>query len=103
MGTMTVKSVTKTTKADYENSVKDMKIILNYNKDGQTEALLSMNGTVLHLTSGEPAGNFNGVMNNGEMEYTFSGLKRADMIALEECLEDIEQQITTVSAGSGEE
>jgi len=93
-GTMTIKSSSISTTADYVNQEEGLTINLSYQEDAVTKTLKSLSGSVYKTADSSYAGNFNGTMQEGgDVEYSISGVKRKDMGVLFDCLTDIEEQI----------
>ena len=93
MGTLTTKSKSLSTQAEYEGQ--GLKINVTYNEDAVTMTLKSLNGTINKSATGTAedytyAGNFNGNLNGEEIEYNLSQVKSADMPAVTAALADIE-------------
>lgn len=91
MGTLTVKAKSLNTQAEYEGE--GLKINVSYNEDAITSTLQSLNGNIYHAADSTYAGNFNGQLNDGEIEYSLSGVKSKDFTIVITALEDIESQI----------
>ena len=94
MGTLTVKTRSLSTQADYVDATSGLTINVNYNEDATTSTLQSINGTIYKQPDNTYGGNFNGQIQNGEMEYNLSGVKSKDMAKVFGAIEDIEEQIT---------
>lgn len=93
MGTLTTKSKSLSTQAEYEGQ--GLKINVTYNEDAITMTLKSLNGNIYKSATGTAedytyAGNFNGNLNGEEIEYNLSQVKSADMPAVTAALADIE-------------
>lgn len=96
MGTIKVNSCSVSTNASYENTELGIAIALNYNEDKTSGALVSINGSMTDKATGGYIGSFNGIRQNSQMSYSFSGItdiKRLNDI--EACLQDIESQIAS--------
>lgn len=93
MGTLTIKSRSLVTQADYADQENGLTINVNYNEDATTSTLNSINGTIYKQPDNTYGGNFNGQIQNGEMEYNLSGVKSKDMATVIGALGDIEAQI----------
>ena len=94
MGTLTVKSSTIQSAADYENKDVNIAMSLNYNTSTGVISLISINGSVTDTTNGKYLGNFNGNLVDGEIQYNFSGIKDLRKLGdIATCLEDIQEQI----------
>lgn len=93
MGTLTIKSRSLATQADYADQENGLTINVNYNEDATTSTLKSINGTIYKQPDNTYGGNFNGQIQNGEMEYNLSGVKSKDMTKVFGAIEDIEEQI----------
>ena len=91
MGTLIVKAKSLNTQAEYEGE--GLKINVSYNEDAITRTLQSLNGSIYHAADSTYAGNFNGQLNDGEIEYSLSGVKSKDFTIVITALEDIESQI----------
>lgn len=91
MGTLVTKSQAKNTQAEYTGE--GLKINVNYNEDAISKTLQSLNGSIYHEADNTYAGNFNGQLNGEEIEYSMSGVKSKDMVAVIEAIDDIETQI----------
>ena len=96
MGTLTTKSKSLSTQAEYEGQ--GLKINVSYNEDAITMTLKSLNGNIYKAPTGTAedytyAGNFNGNLNGEEIEYNLSQVKSADMPAVTAALADIESII----------
>ena len=89
MGTMTTTSKSLNTKAEYEGE--GLKISVKYSEDAVSGVLNSVEGQI-HKAE-EYAGNFVGALNNGEIEYSMSGVKSKDKSAVVAAITDIEEQI----------
>lgn len=94
MGTLTVKSQSLATQADYADATSRLTINLNYNQDAVNNDLKSINGTIYKTDGMTYAGNFNGQKNGEEMEYSVSGVKSKDMTKVFSAIEDIETLIS---------
>lgn len=93
MGTLTIKSQSLATQADYVDATSGLTINVNYNEDAQTNTLNSINGSIYKTENMTYAGNFNGQMQDGEMAYSISGVKSKDMAKVFAAIEDIEELI----------
>ena len=93
MGTLTIKNQSLATQAEYVNAESGLTINLNYNKDVTTTTLKNISGSIYKTADVSYAGNFNGQPNNGEMEYSISGVKSKDMAKVFAAIEDIEELI----------
>lgn len=93
MGTLTIKTRSLATQAEYVNTQDGLTINLNYTQDASTGDLQNISGTIYHSADMSYAGNFNGTPNNGEIEYSMSGVKRRDIAIIYDALTDIEEQI----------
>ena len=94
MGTLTVKSSTIQSAADYENKDVNIAMSLNYNTSTGVISLISISGSVTDTTNGKYLGNFNGNAVDGEMQYNFSGIKNLRKLGdIATCLDDIQEQI----------
>ena len=91
MGNLTVKEKSIKTKADYEDE--SLKIDVNITEDATTNTLQSLNGSIYHKDDSTYAGNFDGNLHDGEIEYSMSSVKSKDMSAVINALADIESQI----------
>ena len=98
MGTLTIKSQSPATQADYVDATSGLTINVSYNQDNTTGDLKSINGTIYKTDGMTYAGNFNGQPQDGEMEYSISGVKSKDMAKVFDAIEDIEEQITNKDA-----
>ena len=93
MGTLTTKSKSLSTQAEYEGQ--GLRINVTYNEDAITSTLRSLSGNIYKAPTGTAedytyAGNFNGNLNGEEIEYNLSQVKSADMPAVTAALADIE-------------
>lgn len=93
MGTLTTKSKSLSTQAEYEGQ--GLKINVVYNEDAITSTLRSLNGNIYKSATGTAedytyAGNFDGKLKDGDIEYSLSQVKSADMPAVTAALADIE-------------
>jgi len=93
MGTLTIKSQSLATQADYVDATSGLTINVNYNQDATTSTLKSINGTIYKTATMTYAGTFSGQPQDGEVEYTVSGVKSKDMAIVFAAIEDIEEQI----------
>ena len=93
MGNLTVKTRSLSTQAEYVNAESGLTINVNYNEDATTSTLKSINGTIYKQPDNTYGGNFNGQIQNGEMEYNLSGVKSKDMAKVFAAIEDIEELI----------
>lgn len=93
MGTLTIKSRSLATQADYADQENGLMINVNYNEDATTSTLKSINGTIYKQPDNTYGGNFNGQIQNDEMEYSISGVKSKDMAKVFAAIEDIEELI----------
>ena len=94
MGTLTVKSSTIQSAADYENKDVNIAMSLNYNTSAGVISLISISGSVTDTTNGKYLGNLNGNAVDGEMQYNFSGIKNLRKLGdIATCLDDIQEQI----------
>lgn len=93
MGTLTVKTRSLSTQADYVDATSGLTINVNYNEDVQTSTLKSINGTIYKTDGMTYAGNFSGQPQGDDMEYSISGVKSKDMAKVFAAIEDIEEQI----------
>lgn len=100
MGTLTVKQKSLNTQAEYEGG--SLRINVSYNEDAITSTLQSLDGNIYHAADSTYAGNFNGRLSDGEIEYSLSQVKSKDFSAVIAALEDIVAQIRaqeTTNAG----
>ena len=93
MGTLTVKTRSLSTQAEYVNAESGLTINVNYNEDVTTNTLQSINGSIYKTDGMTNAGNFSGQPQGGEMEYCISGVKSKDMAKVFAAIEDIEALI----------
>lgn len=93
MGTLTVKTRSLSTQAEYVNAESGLTINVNYNEDVTTNTLQSINGSIYKTDGMTYAGNFSGQPQGGEMEYSISGVKSKYMAKVFDAIEDIEEQI----------
>ena len=93
MGTLTVKTRSLSTQAEYVDATSGLTINVNYNEDVQTNTLQSINGSIYKTENMTYAGNFSGQPQGGEMEYSISGVKSKDMSKVFAAIEDIEELI----------
>ena len=93
MGTLTIKSRSLATQADYADQENGLTINVNYNEDATTNTLQSINGTIYKTENMTYAGNFSGQPQDGEMSYSISGVKSKDMAKVFAAIEDIEELI----------
>ena len=94
MGTLTIKSKSLSTQADYVDATSGLTINVNYNEDVTTNPLQSINGSIYKTDGMTYAGNYSGQPQDGEMSYSISGVKSKDMAKVFAAIEDIEEQIT---------
>lgn len=94
MGTLTIKSQSLATQAEYVDATSGLTINVNYNKDVTTSTLRSISGSIYKTADMSYAGNFNGQPQNDEMEYSISDVKSKDMAKVISAIEDIEEQIS---------
>lgn len=101
MENLTVKSKSLNTQAEFNGQ--GLRINVNFTEDAFSKTLLSLNGKIYHAEDSTFAGNFNGQVNDGEMEYNMSGVKSKDMEAVLTAIADIEAQIRAdEQSGNGE-
>lgn len=93
MGTLTIKSQSLATQADYVDATSDLTINVSYNQDSTTSTLKNINGTIYKTANMTYAGNYSGQPQDGEMEYSISGVKSKDMAKVFAAIEDIEELI----------
>ena len=91
MGNLTVKTKSIKTQAEYEDE--SLRIDVNITEDATTNTLQSLNGSIFHKDDSTYAGNFDGNLHDGEIEYSMSSVKSKDMSAVITALADIESQI----------
>lgn len=101
MGTLTTKSKSLSTQAEYEGQ--GLKINVNYNEDAISNSLRSLSGSISHADDQTYAGSFNGNLNGEEIEYSMNQVKSKDMAAVIAALADIEQQIRDAEQPVNEE
>lgn len=99
MGTLVTKSQSMATKADYTGN--GLFINVNYSEDAMTSTLKTVNGTINKSSEQAPeqliyAGNFNGELKDGEIQYNMSGVRSSDMPSVIAAIADIE---TIIKAG----
>ena len=92
MGTLTVKSKSLNTQAEYEGE--GLKINVKISEDAIEGGLKSLNGNIYHSDDSTYAGNFDGNQQNGEIEYSMSSVKSKDMPAVIAALTELEQIIS---------
>ena len=101
MGTFNVTSSTLNNNYEYVNS--EVKVSGSYQKDAQTDALQSVNGSVYALDQsgqqGAYIGNFNGYVRDGEVKYSISEMSRRDANKVWDAIDEIEAEITGSNAG----
>lgn len=102
MGTLTIKSSSLNRTAEYKDTENGIMMGVDYRLDETNGTLISINGTIYKGQDNTYAGNFSGQMQDGEVDYSLSGVKRKDMAVIFDALTDIEQQITPAQEG-GEE
>ena len=93
MGTLTIKTRSLSTQAEYVNAESGLTINVNYNEDATTSTLQSINGSIYKTENMTYAGNFSGQPQGGEMEYSISCVKSKDMAKVFAAIEDIEKLI----------
>lgn len=92
MSTWKINSKQMQSNATYTSG--DYKVETSYTEDAQNDTLLSISGSIYKGESQTYAGNFSGNVNgDGEMSYSFSGVKLADMNAVTTMVLDIEDHI----------
>lgn len=91
MGTLVTKSQTSNTQADYTGE--GLTISVNYNEDAISKTLKSLSGPIYKTADMSYAGDFNGQMKDGEIQYSLSNVKSSDMPAVIAAINDIEEQI----------
>ena len=96
MGNLTIRNRSLSTKAEYVDQTSGLKIDMNYQEDAVNNTLMSISGTITKVADMSYAGNFNGQMNadDGQIEYSISGVKSRDMANVYSAIADIEEQIT---------
>lgn len=94
MGTLTVKSRSLSTQADYVDATSGLTINLSYNQDAVNNELKSINGQIYKTDGMAYAGNFSGAPEDGEMQYSISGVKTKDMNKVFAALTNIEEIIS---------
>lgn len=99
MGTLTIKTRSLSTHAEYVDATSGLTINVNYNEDATTSTLQSINGTIYKTENMTYAGNYSGQPQDGEMSYSISGVKSKDMSKVFAAIEDIEEQITGENDG----
>lgn len=94
MGTLKVNSKSMQTTATYTDDA--YKVELNYTTDVTSHTLKTVNGTIYKDENATYAGNFSGNVNgDGEISYSFSGIKTSDMSAVTTMIIDIENKINS--------
>ena len=100
-GTLTIASRSTRTQGNYVNG--DVRIDLNINQDTETAQVKNIDGQVYETSQSEGdkwAGSFNGsLQQNGEMDYSMSGMKRRMLAAIDGYLTDIEDQLSESKEG----
>jgi hypothetical protein len=93
MGTLTIKTRSLSTQAEYVNAESGLTINVNYNEDVTTNTLKSINGSIYKTDGMTYAGNFSGQPQGDEVEYSVSGVKSKDMAKVFAAIKDIEELI----------
>jgi len=91
MGTLVTKSQARNTKADYTGE--GLTINVNYSEDAISKTLTSLDGSIYKTEDMSYAGDFNGRMKDGEIQYSLSNVKSSDMAVVIAAIDDIETQI----------
>ena len=100
MGNLVVKSSSLSRTAEYTDSVSGIEMNLNYQLDEVQMTLKNISGSIYKLQ--EFVGSFTGTLQNGEIVYSLSEVKLADIPAVYDCLSDIDNQINGTNVEGGE-
>ena len=101
MGNLTVRAKSIKTQAEYEDE--SLKINVEITEDAINGTLQSLNGRIYHKDDLTYAGNFDGDLKDGEIEYSMSSVRSKDMSAVITALADIESRINADEEPENEE
>lgn len=99
MGTFVITSETRSSAYEYKNN--DVIVNGNFNKNGQTDVVNDISGTIYRNNEnaqGEYICNFSGYNRDGNIKYSFSEFSMADAAIVLAAVNEIQQNIIPVDA-----